>query len=59
MDGWDYGFRSWRDRAAPVDSLAFVCELGPKPYAIVNREWNDTTDHWAGALLLKAGIESL
>jgi hypothetical protein len=56
---WDYGFRSWRRRARSDDSLAFVCELGPKPYAIVGRDGNDTTDRWAEALLLKARIAAL
>jgi hypothetical protein len=56
---WDYGFRSWRRRARSDDSLAFVCELGPKPYAIVGRDGNDSTDRWAEALLLKARITAL
>ena len=59
LDWWDYGFRSWRRRARSDDSLAFVCELGPKPYAIVGRDGNDSTDRWAEALLLKARITAL
>jgi len=56
---WDYGFRSWSRRAGPDDSLAFVCELGPRPYAIVDRDGNDTTDRWEEALLLKTAVEAL
>ncbi len=56
---WDYGFRSWSRRAGPDDSLAFVCELGPRPYAIVDRDGNDTTDRWEEALLLKRAVEAL
>ena len=59
LEWWGYGFRSWRRRAGPNDSLAFVCELGPKPYAIVGRDGNDTTDRWQEAVTLKARVESL
>lgn len=56
---WDYGFRSWRRRAGPGDSLAFVCELGPRPYAIIDRDGNDSTDRWADALLLRDHVRKL
>jgi hypothetical protein len=56
---WDYGFRSWRRRAGPDDSLAFVCELGPRPYAIIDRDGNDSTDRWAEALLMRDHVRKL
>jgi len=59
LSWWEYGFRSWRRRAESNDSLAFVCELGPKPYAITGRDGNDTTDRWREALMLKAEIKTL
>lgn len=59
MQWWAYGFQSWRRRAPADGVLVFVCELGPKPYAITNRTGEDSTDRWQEALLLKERVKEL
>jgi hypothetical protein len=52
LDWWAYGFCTWRERAAPHDSITFTCELGPPPYAITDRDGRDTTNRWDEALMM-------
>ncbi|WEY37747.1 hypothetical protein [Paraburkholderia sp. SUR17] len=47
------------ERGWTEGTLAFTCELGPRPYAIIDRAGNDTTDRWAESLLLQGMIRKV
>jgi hypothetical protein len=59
MGWWEYGFRSWRKRAPKNGVLTFLCELGPKPYAITDRNDVDLSDRWEEAKMMKDMIRAL
>ena len=50
---WEYGFRTWRRRAPNDGVLTFLCELGPKEYAMTDRNGYELSDRWEEALMLK------
>ncbi|WP_131195899.1 sugar phosphate isomerase/epimerase family protein [Lichenihabitans psoromatis] len=50
---WRQGFQSWQTRFAPDADCIFLCELGPRDYAITDQNGDELSDRWAEALLLK------
>lgn len=59
MGWWEYGFRSWRRRAPADASLTFLCELGPKEYAMTGPDGYELSDRWEEARMLKDMVRAL
>jgi hypothetical protein len=56
---WDYGFRQWRRRAPPDATLTFLCELGPREYAMTGADGAELSDRWHEALMLMRLVRGL
>jgi hypothetical protein len=50
---WKEGMRRWRKRNADDATLIFLCELGPPPYAITDRNRRELSDRWEEALVIR------
>ena len=59
MGWWEYGFRQWRRRAPGDAVLTFLCELGPREYAITGRDGLELSDRWEEAQLLMRLVRAL
>ena len=53
LDWWRRGFASWRQRSPADQDCIFLCELGPRDYAITDADGEELSDRWSEALLLK------
>jgi len=59
MGWWEYGFRSWR-RRAPADAvLTFLCELGPREYAMTGVDGYELSDRWEESQMLMQMVRAL
>jgi hypothetical protein len=56
---WQYGFKSWRARAGANDRLNFLCELGPKEYAMTGANGYELSDRWQEALMIKQRVREI
>ena len=56
---WQRGINDWRDRSGENEELVFLCELGPRPYAITDGEQNELSDRWQEALTIKRWAEEI
>ena len=56
---WTDGFTSWRERNGDEAVLNFLCELGPREYAMTDRHGQELSDRWEEALMIKARVEEI
>jgi hypothetical protein len=56
---WEEGFRSWRGRAGPGETLNFLCELGPPEYAITGPDGLEISNRWNEALLIRERVGAI
>jgi len=56
---WKDGMRMWRQRNAADAELVFLCELGPRPYAITDGGQKELSDRWEEALTIKSWVEEI
>jgi len=59
MGWWEYGLRSWRRRAPQGATFTFLCELGPKEYAMTGPDGYELSDRWEEAKMMKDMIRAL
>ena len=59
MGWWKYGFINWRQRAAPDATLTFLCELGPREYAMTGPDGYEMSDRFAEAGTMKDMVRGL
>ena len=59
MGWWEYGFRSWRKRAPQDATLTFLCELGPKEYAMTGPDGCELSDRWEEAKMMQDMVRTL
>jgi|APSaa5957512535_1039671.scaffolds.fasta_scaffold05956_3 hypothetical protein len=58
-DWWEEGFRAWRAREADDAVLNFLCELGPREYAITGPDGYEQSDRWDEALIIKRRVQDI
>lgn len=56
---WAYGFRSWRKRNADDAVLNFLCELGPREYAMTDADGDEMSNRWDEALIIRDRVQQI
>jgi len=56
---WREGTRRWRARNESDATLIFLCELGPPPYAITDKNRRELSDRWQEGLMIRQWVEEI
>ena len=56
---WEYGFRSWQQRNQQGACLNFLCELGPREYAMTGADGEELSDRWEEALIIRDRVRQI
>ena len=56
---WKEGIRMWRKRNNADATLIFLCELGPRPYAITDKNQKELSDRWEEALTIRRWVKDI
>ena len=56
---WEEGFRAWSSRNPDKETLRFLVELGPPPYAITDSGQKELSDRWAEGMLIRQWVQSI
>ena len=59
MGWWARGFRGWRQRAPEEANFTFLCELGPREYAITGADGYELSDRWDESQQMMALVRDL
>lgn len=56
---WKRGLDHWRAQAGPDETVSFMVELGPPPYAVVDAAGRELTDRWHEAQRMRTFVRTL
>ena len=56
---WAEGINGWRQRSNADETLVFLCELGPPPYAMTDANGAELSDRWQEALTIRGWVEEI
>ncbi len=59
MGWWERGFRGWRQRAPDDATFTFLCELGPREYAMTGPDGYELSDRWDESKQMMAMVRDL
>lgn len=58
-DWWKKGMQLWRARNDDDATLVFLCELGPRPYAITDGQQRELSDRWQEAQQIRQWVQDI